>query len=529
MPKPAFKPYQQRQLMLLPPDISDLVPPDSVARVVDAVVEALDRERLVGLYPGGGAPAHDPAMMLKVVLYAYASGVYSSRKIARATRENVCFMWLTGMTPLDHMTVNRFRSERIRPAFEAIFTGLVALLAEKGVLDLSTYFLDGTKVEANANRYTFVWRKAVEGNRAKLQAKVRAHLEEVDRLCGAEESLAALLPEEDAEVTSGDVARVAGAINARLEGSPKSRPLKRAKRLVERDFLPRLEGYESRVAEIGGGRGSLSKTDPDATFMRMKEDHMGNGQLKAAYNVQVGTQNQVVVHATLHQRPGDTACAVPHLESLRAQFGGLPHTLVADAGYGSEGNYEWLRAEGVEAFVKYGNYHREQRPKFKRDPTKPKNWSYDEASDAYTCGFGRRLAFVCERGERSDLGHVGRTRHYRCEDCSGCPHRKACIRDDDGQKRRTAYINPAADAHRRRAEALLNSERGEELKKRRSTDVETVFGDIKRDFGFTRFTLRGLEKCTLEFRLVAAGHNIRKLHAFAHPKPEVRHREKAGA
>ena len=302
MPKPAFKPYQQRQLMLLPPDISELVPEDSVARVVDAVVEALDRGRLESLYPGGGAPAHDPSMMLKVVLYAYASGVYSSRKIARATRENVCFMWLTGMTPLDHMTVNRFRSERIRPAFEAIFTELVALLAEKGMLDLSTYFLDGTKVEANANRYTFVWRKAVEGNRAKLQAKVRAHLEEVDRLCESEESLAALLPEESAEVTSGDVARVAGAINARLEGSPKSRPLKRAKRLVERDFLPRLEGYESRVAEIGGGRGSLSKTDPDATFMRMKEDHMGNGQLKAGYNVQVGTQNQVVVHATLHQR-----------------------------------------------------------------------------------------------------------------------------------------------------------------------------------------------------------------------------------
>ena len=285
MPKPAFKPYQQRQLMLLPPDISELVPEDSVARVVDAVVEALDRGRLESLYPGGGAPAHDPSMMLKVVLYAYASGVYSSRKIARATRENVCFMWLTGMTPLDHMTVNRFRSERIRPAFEAIFTELVALLAEKGMLDLSTYFLDGTKVEANANRYTFVWRKAVEGNRAKLQAKVRAHLEEVDRLCESEESLAALLPEESAEVTSGDVARVAGAINARLEGSPKSRPLKRAKRLVERDFLPRLEGYESRVAEIGGGRGSLSKTDPDATFMRMKEDHMGNGQLKAGYNV----------------------------------------------------------------------------------------------------------------------------------------------------------------------------------------------------------------------------------------------------
>ena len=527
MPKPLFKPYQQRQLMLLPPDISDLVPEDSVARVVDSVVEALDRGRLEGLYPGGGAPAHDPSMMLKVVLYAYASGIYSSRKIARATRENVCFMWLTGMTALDHMTVNRFRSERIRPAFEAIFTELVGLLADKGVIDLSTYFLDGTKVEANANRYTFVWKRAVEGNLAKLQAKVRAHLEEVDRLCEAEESLAALLPEQDARVTSEDVARVAERISERLESEPKSRPLKKARRLVEKDFKPRMEGYEARVAEIGGGRGSLSKTDPDATFMRMKEDHMGNGQLKAGYNVQVGTQNQVIVHATLHQRAGDTACAADHLGSLEAQLGRLPGAVVADAGYGSEANYEWLDARGVEAFVKYASYHSEQSAKFKADPTKPKNWAYDGASDTYTCGFGRRLSFVCERAERSDLGHVSRTRHYLCEDCSGCPHRKSCIRDDDGSKRRTAYINPTRDARRRRAEALLNSERGEELKKRRSTDVETVFGDIKRDFGFSRFTLRGLEKCTLEFRLVAAGHNIRKLHAFEHPKPEAGHRKKA--
>lgn len=241
---------------------------------------------------------------------------------------------------------------------------------------------------------------------------------------------------------------------------------------------------------------------------------MGNGQLKPGYNVQMGTSNQVVVHATLHQRPGDTACAIPHLESLGAQLGELPDAVVADAGYGSEENYAWLDARGVEAFVKYGTYHREQRPKFKADPTRPKNWAYDGEADAYTCGFGRKLTFVCERTQRSDLGFPSKARHYRCEDCSGCPHRKACIRDDDGQKCRTAHINPSGDARRREAEALLNSERGEELKKRRSTDVETVFGDIKRDWGFNRFTLRGLEKCTLEFRLVAAGHNIRKLHAF---------------
>lgn len=185
MPKPRFRPHRQRQLMLLPPDISELVPEGSVARVVDAVVESLDRKRLEGPCPGGGAPAHDPSMMLKVVLCAYAGGIYSSRKIARATRENVCFMWLSGMRPLDHMTVNRFRPERIRPAFEGIFTEIVALLADKGMLDPSTYFLDGTKIEANANRHAFVWKRAAGGNLAKPQAKVRARLEEVDKPCEA--------------------------------------------------------------------------------------------------------------------------------------------------------------------------------------------------------------------------------------------------------------------------------------------------------------------------------------------------------
>ena len=144
MPDPTFKPYRQNQMRLLPLDLSEMVPENHMARVVDAVVESLDLSALRSLYPGGGAPAHDPRMMLKVVIYAYASGVYSSRKIAEATRSNVYFLWLTGCVPLDHMTVNRFRTERLRGAFEGIFTDVVLMLAELGHVTLDTYFLDGT-------------------------------------------------------------------------------------------------------------------------------------------------------------------------------------------------------------------------------------------------------------------------------------------------------------------------------------------------------------------------------------------------
>lgn len=182
MPEPRFKPCMQDQPMLLPPDIGDLVPEGSMPRVVDMVVRSIDRSTLTALYPGGGAPAHDPQMMLKVVLLAYASGIYSSRAIARATRENVGFLWICGMRPLDHCTVNRFRTERVRPVFEEVFAEVIQLLADMGLVTLDTYFLDGTKIEANANRFTFVWAKSTRRYKEQLRARVRAHLAAIDEM-----------------------------------------------------------------------------------------------------------------------------------------------------------------------------------------------------------------------------------------------------------------------------------------------------------------------------------------------------------
>lgn len=151
-------------------------------RIVDSTIDSIDTTELYALYPRGGASAYDPKMLLKVIVYAYASDIYSTRKIERATRENIHFMWLSGMTPLDHMTINRFRSKRIAPVFEGVFTLVIELLAARGLISLDTYFLDSTKIEANANKYTFVWKKAVAANRAKLQDKVHRHLEGIDRI-----------------------------------------------------------------------------------------------------------------------------------------------------------------------------------------------------------------------------------------------------------------------------------------------------------------------------------------------------------
>lgn len=516
MASPTFKPCMQHQPMLFPPSVEELIPEGALVRVVDSIVDGMDRSVLESAYPGGGASAYDPSMMLKVILLCYSSGIYSSRKIATATRENVNLMWLTGMRPLDHNTVNRFRSERIRPVFEDIFSEVVAVLAEAGHVTLDTYFLDGTKIEANANKFTFVWKKSTDRYQDALRRKVHAHLEAIDEMNDEEE---ALVPGDPSEVDADAIRDAAGRINARLKAKreagegkdAEAKELKRASGAIERDYLPRMERYERQQATFSG-RKSFSKTDPDATFMRMKDDAMGNGQLKAGYNVQAGTENQFIVDTTVHQRPGDTACAIPHCEHVKERVGRLPANFVADAGYGSEENYAYLEGEGVDAYVKHSEFFRECRNrKWREDEMRVANWEYDGESDEYTCPEGKTLVFLKESSRVSELGYESAVRVYECESCSGCPRKAECSKSASPDAPKRIQVNPALNAFRRRASEMLHTEIGSALRKRRSVDVETVFGNIKRNLGFTRFTLRGLEKVTLEWRLVATGHNIRKL------------------
>ena len=404
----------------------------------------------------------------------------------------------------------------IRPVFEDVFSEVVAVLAESGHITLDTYFLDGTKVEANANRFTFVWKKSTDRYQEALRRKVRAHLEAIDEMNDEEEALA---PGDPSEVDADAIRDAADRINARLrakreagEGKDaEARGLSRAAGAIERDYLPRMERYEAQQAAFSG-RNSFSKTDPDATFMRMKDDDAGAGRPRAAYNVQIGTENQFVVDATVHQRPGDTACAIPHLEHAKERLGRLPGSIVADAGYGSEENYAYLEAEGAEAYVKHTEFFRECRnAKWREDEMRVANWGYDGRSDEYTCPEGRALGFAGEERRVSEMGYGSTVRVYACADCSGCARRERCSKSADPNSPRQIRVNPTLNAYRRRASEMLRTEDGSKLGKRRSVDVETVFGNIKRNLSFTRFTLRGLEKVELEWRLVAAGHNIRKL------------------
>jgi transposase len=275
------------------------------------------------------------------------------------------------------MTINRFRSERLKGIIDDIFTEVVELLLREEYIKFENYFLDGTKIEANAGKYSWVWGKNTKRFKENLKKKVSEHLAAINLMEQEEDEEydGADLPEmgNGKAINSESIREAAAKIDERLCEDPTNRELKKARKAIAKDYLPRMAKYEEQE-EILESRRSYSKTDTDATFMRMKEDHMKNGQLKPGYNVQVGTENQFITGYSIHQKPGDTSLLKPHLEHLKKMHHRLPETIVADAGYGSEENYEYLEAEEVEHYVKYNTFHKEKTRKWRKDVTRVQNW-----------------------------------------------------------------------------------------------------------------------------------------------------------
>lgn len=550
------------QMVLLPVDLEEEIEPNHLVRVVNAAIEKMDLRVVYEQYKGGGTSSYHPKMLLKVLIYAYTQQIYSSRKIAKALRENIYFMWLSGSSHPDFHTINRFRGVVMKATIGEIFAAVLTLLVEGGYVKLENYFVDGTKVEANASKYSFVWAKNTQRYKEQVQDKVAELLEQIEAINAAEDAeygegdlperggsqgldAAQLeariqelnerlrqMPQEDeaqdppnggGSPNSGETQREADAAQAiptpaaggKKKGDQrKQRHKSKAQRLANgirqlaEEYLPRLKKYEEQEA-ILGERNSYAKTDPDATFMRMKDDHMQNGQLKAGYNIQMGTEEQYVVGFSVHQRPGDPGCLIPHLEETKAQRGGQqPKNAVADSAYGSEENYAYLEKAGIAAYVKYNSFHQESKPRHKPNPFAAEQMPYDEAQDTFTCPNGQLLHYQATRRYRSDNGYQSERRIYECADCSQCPLKEQCTR---AQGNRQLQVSFRLREMRARARELLGSEQGTLLRKQRSIDVETVFGRIKQDWGFRRFLLRGLEKVKTEWGLLCIAHNLAKL------------------
>ena len=246
-------------------------------------------------------------------------------------------------------------------------------------------------------------------------------------------------------------------------------------RKLEKEYLPRLKQYHIQE-QLLGERNSYSKTDSDATFMRTKEDHLKNSQLKPCYNVQLGTENQFVAGYSIHQQASDSPCCLPHLKKLANQSAKMPQNLITDSGYGCEETYEHLIHKGIGNYVKYSTFHQELKKHKKGNKFQFDDFSYDAASDQFTSPAGRRLYFMETQKDQTKTGYEVDYRVYQSADCTDYPLRDQCTRANGN---RTLSVNFRWHELKKQAEQNHRSELGLKLRAKRSVEIESVFGQIK--------------------------------------------------
>lgn len=506
-----FRSYDPDQTLLFPQRIDRDIPKDDPVRIPKSVIESLDLSGFKKLYHERGRSPYHPKMMLMVILYSYMNNVYSCRKIEKLLYRDIYYIWLSGYQRPDFATINRFRN-RVKNEIRHIFTLLVLILVEKGFVTLEVEYLDGTKIESKANKYTFVWRKSVERNREKLLEKIRVLLQQINEQM-AQDKAADVDP---LELTPQTLCEISKEFKEALGSAPeaKTKEEKAAQRGKNKMFKElerhgeKLAEYNSRLEQMEG-RNSISKTDPSATFMRMKEDAMCNGQTKPGYNLQISSENQFITDFALFPNPTDTLTFIPFLGSFPGRYGRFPKRVVADSGYGSEENYRFMDEAGIEGFVKYNRFHLEHRPRYKPDTFHPDSLYYNEEGDYYICPMGQRMSRTGTVQTRTEGGYISQSACYRAIRCKGCPLRCLCYKAKANQ--RTIRVNHRLNAYKRKACELLTSEEGIKERGRRCIEPEAVFGQMKSNMAYRRFRHMGKDKVVMDFTFFAIAFNIKKL------------------
>lgn len=498
-------------MVLFPQKIDEDIAGNDPVRVVDAIVESLNLEDFKKLYRERGRSPYNPKMLLKVVIYAYMNNIYSCRKIEKRLLRDIHFIWLAGYNKPDFITINRFRN-RVKNEINNIFTQMVLILAGKGFVSLDVEYIDGTKIESKANKYTFVWRKTVEKNRAKLLDKIAVLLSQIDDAIAQDN----VSENEKVGVTPGQLTDIIDELKQSFEQSAEPKDKEQKKRHRERrkqikeleKQRDRLNEYDGRLEQMGD-RNSMSKTDPDATFMRMKEDAMNNGQTKPGYNLQISAENQFITDFALFPNPTDTLTLIPFFNSFLDRYHHLPSTAVADSGYGSEENYRFMDEAGMDAYIKYNRFHLEQRPRYKPNPFHHDNFHYNADEDYYVCPMGQHMTRIGTSHSKTASGYRSENARYRAQNCKGCPLRCLCYKAKSD--RRTIEVNHRLNEYKRKARGLLTSEEGIKHRGRRCIEPEAVFGQIKFDMAYRRFRHFGKDKVTMDFAFLAIAFNINKM------------------
>lgn len=516
---PLFKQYTQQQSLLLPPSLEELIGSDHLVRVVNEVVESMDLGDLINLYAGGGSPAYHPRMLLKVLLYAYSLKIYTGRKIAKALSQDIHFMWLSAMSRPDFRTINNFRSSKAKAVIEVLFKQLLEFLMEHHYIRMENYFCDGSTFRADANQHKMAWKKNAIRYKASTEEKCRSLFKEIDALNRQEDKLYGQQDLEEhggsATITKSAITKHVSKLNACLKQSTTKREKRKVmslkKKLAEVDN--KIDKYNHQIS-TAGSRSGYNHTDEDASAMMMKN----KVEILPAYNVLCGSEDQFITGVSVHQNTNDGVCFKEHLEQVLVQQPLKPVRVVADSIFGTEQNYELLESNGIESFMKFPYYHREQTSRYQQQLFLKENFPYDPLTDSYLCPNGQLLTFRHKHKQtHKRTGYQSIIKEYTCVDCTGCPFYQQCCKASK-EPHRSIQVNERLEDFKQQARQNLGTAHGLILKKRRSIEIESCFGDIKHNMGFRRFHLRGLKKVKTEFTLVAMAHNLRKMSLLLHKK-----------
>ena len=495
-----------------------LIPADDPVRLLSAFVEGMELSDLYQTYGKIKENQATPRQLLKIMVYASINRIYSSRDIEAACRRDINFMYLLEGKPApDHSTFARFISLHFAQCSKKTLAEVSQLLYSLGEISGKTLFIDGTKMEAAANKYTFVWKKAVTKNQAKLFNKILALVEECEALYGlriVHHGKVSIHTLKRLRKKLYRICQEEGIVFVHGIGKRKTRLQKSIEALET--YLDKLKEYNHKL-HVCGERNSYSKTDPDATFMRMKEDAMHNGQLKPAYNLQHGVDSEYITWLNLSPRPTDTRTLIPFLKDMEEYLPFKYQEIVADAGYESEENYLFLEENGQLSYIKPQNYEISKTRKYRQDMGRMENMVYDGTADCYHCRNGRTLTAQYEKEEKTASGYRRTVTVYQSSDCSGRPFKKECIKGNNcktpmEERQKVLYVSKKMKEKRQETLERITSEYGTQLRMNRSIQAEGSFANIKEDMEFRRYLYRGKANVTAQSILLAIGYNINKLH-----------------
>lgn len=486
-----YQEYYNAKQLKLPLTYEVLIPYDSEARTIDEVFRRIDIKKYLVEGSPLGRTGYNPVNMFKLILFCQMEKITSLRGMAKAAQNDIRLMWLTDETKPSHDTIKRFMDENLKGRIEDIFYDINRYLIEAENIDTERIYIDGTKIEANANKYKFVWKGSIEKFREKLYKKITKTMKRINERL----ELEGVYFETKAMYQVKDLDKVEAYLFQEIErGAMKFVYGKGTRKsAVQRDYeeigkyRKKLQEYVEHLAIMTENRTSYAKTDHDATFMRMKEDHMKNGQLKAGYNVQISVADEYIMHVDVYQNRSDYKTFIPFLEGYHRAYQNYPKYPVADAGYGGLRNYRYVKLNAMEIVQKYSMYRKETTDrKYIEDPNRPVNFKRDEKGSYYDAN-GERLKYLWH----SKRGH----------DVYEAPFSK-----------KRYDINEELWAYQKEARENLESEHGIELRIQRSIQVEGAFGVLKEDFRFRRFRRRGLQNVKFEFLLLTIGYNLSKYH-----------------